>query len=281
MSALFPKFTKENPCPSCGHWDWTCRAGDKLYICMRAESQHPTKDGGWYHKYPNAEAAESFVKLQPKIKPALEINWERVQNGFMESLVRSVRVSEIQNYAASLGVALWTLGALGLGFCPIRKSWTFPMRDGENKIIGIQLRGESKKCATGSHGGLFLPQESEVQKMAYICEGPTDCAALLTMGFFAIGRFNCQTGGDFLKVALKRLGIRQIVIVADNDSPKDTGRPGIGGAKRLQNDLGLKSVIYMPPVKDVRQMLQKLGADAALKIIQSSVSQKVWTQSKN
>jgi phage/plasmid primase-like uncharacterized protein len=160
------------------------------------------------------------------------------------------------------------------------------MRDGDNKIIGIHLRCDdgSKKAITGSRNGLFIPQV-EPQKVAYVCEGASNTAALLTMGFYAIGRPSCNSGGEMLKVALKRLGVSRIVVCADNDTIKTapdgrTFRPGQDGAKKLKKELGLMSVIFTTPnpLKDVRQMLQKLGVESARDYITQSVAMKIWTK---
>jgi hypothetical protein len=160
------------------------------------------------------------------------------------------------------------------------------MRDGDNKIIGIHLRADdgSKKAVTGSRNGLFIPQ-IKPEKVAYLPEGASNTAALLTMGFYAIGRPSCNSGGEMLKVALKRLGVTRIVIVADNDCLKTapdgrTFRPGQDGAKKLKKELGLMSVIFTPPnpLKDVRDLLKNLGIESARNYITNSVSQKIWTK---
>ena len=88
-----------------------------------------------------------------------------------------------------------------------------------------------------------------------------------------------------LKVALKRLGVSRIVVVADNDTLKTapdgrTFRPGQDGAKKLKKELGLLSVIFTPPnpLKDVRDLLKSLGVESARNYILSNVYQKVWTK---
>ena len=286
MSAIFPHFTKQNPCPSCGGHDWTCRAGSKKYICMRIESNHPSKDGGWFHEYGGKKSAQVPPKrfiAPPKVK--MDFN-EMAHNFFV--LSGDLNAAQLKKLGNQLGVSWESLASLFCGYSKIFNAWAIPMRDGDNKIIGIHLRCDdgSKKCVTGSQGGLFIPQV-EPQKIAYayICEGASSTAALLTLGFFAIGRFNCNTGGDMLKIALKRLGVTRIVIVADNDTLKTapngkTFRPGQDGASRLKKELGLMSVICTcpNPVKDCRQLLQKLGVESARNYITNSVGQKIWTK---
>ena len=279
MSAIFPHFTKESPCPACGGHDWTCRAGQRKFICMRIESSHPSKDGGWFHEY----GGKKQVQIMPKrfiAPPKVKMDFERMQLGFATAF------EPLDKLIHDLGVNSDSLISLCVGYSRKDNAWAIPMRDGDNKIIGIHLRCDdgSKKCVTGSQGGLFIPQV-EPQKIAYIVEGASSTAALLTLGFFAIGRFNCNSGADMLKTALKRLGVTRIVIVADNDTLKTapngkTFRPGQDGASRLKKELGLMSVIFTcpNPIKDCRQLLQKLGVESARNYINQSVAMKIWTK---
>lgn len=239
---------------------------------MRVESNFPSADGGWYHDIGDTP--------RPYIPP---VRSAPVRNLDFAIMIKRFEIQSPWNgdgLSIELGVSPESLVWLGFVWAKQFQAWAIPMRDGDNKIIGIQLRGETKKCITGSHLGLFIPQTG-AKKPCYICEGASDCAALLTMGFFAIGRPSCNTGADMLRVALKRLEIHRIVIVADADEIKPTGkRPGYEGALKLKKDLGLPSVIYCPPnpLKDVRKLLQKVGAESAKAMIENSILSKIWTQ---
>jgi len=280
MSEIWPHFTKENPCPACGHHDWTCRAGTKAYICQRIGSQFPSKCGGFYHFYDDMPRPE--IKPEPK-RSAPKV--ETCFDDFHKNWLFNSDQLDLIKFSKSLDVSYDSIISLGACWAFANSAFGIPMRDGDNKIIGIQLRSDDgmKKCVTGSRGGLFIPQ-CETQKIAYICEGASNTAALLTMGFFSIGRFNCNSGGDMLKIALKRLKINSVVLVADNDPLKfandKTFRPGQDGVKKLKKELGLSSVIFSTPnpVKDVRQLLQKLGVESARNYIRSSIENKVWTK---
>jgi len=279
MAELWPHFTKENPCPACGHHDWTCRAGTKAYICQRIGSQFPSKCGGFYHFYDDTPRPE--IKPEPK-RNAPKFNFAEKMFSEYDERFRQDEWAE-ERLAKELGVSVESIQSLKI--CYHQLAYGIPMRDGDNKIIGIQLRSDdgTKKCVTGSRGGLFIPQ-CETQKIVYICEGMSNCTALLTLGFFAIGRFNCNSGGDMLKVALNRLKINRVVVVADNDSLKSandkTFRPGQSGGIKLKKELGLHSVIYTTPnpIKDCRELLNKVGIETARRMIQSSVDNKVWTR---
>jgi hypothetical protein len=104
------------------------------------------------------------------------------------------------------------------------------MRDENCKIIGIRRRfGDGhKRAITGSRNGLFIPAGLSKDKPLFICEGPTDTAAALDLGFEAIGRPNCDSKID---MTVRFARGRRIMIVCDNDPP------GREGAKKLAGEL--------------------------------------------
>lgn len=280
MSHLWPKFSKESPCPACGHWDYTCRAGNKVFVCMRVDSgrlnvnKDGGSDGGWIHQY---NGQRPIYVGQPRIAPR-RIN--------VESVSKTLNSTEIDTLAKQLGVSVESLKALDAAWSPKEQAWVFPMSNGAGEVVGFRTRypdGE-KRAITGSQGGLFIP-DIEPEEIAFLPEGPTDTAALLTMGFYAIGRPSCNSGTEFLRQTLKRLSIRRVVVVADNDEEKERPngtkwRPGLDGAKRLKKDLGLMSVLWMPPnpIKDSRQLLNKAGVEKAKKMINDSLIGKTWNR---
>jgi hypothetical protein len=141
------------------------------------------------------------------------------------------------------------------------------MYDKNGIICGIRLRNSRgfKWAVSGSRQGVFLPTIAN-PKIAYLPEGPTDCAALLSIGLFPIGRPTANAATDILISTLKRLKIWQAVIVADNDNLKFGGvcarsRPGLTAAQKLKKQLPVKSVIWVPPppCKDIRDFVRKGG----------------------
>jgi hypothetical protein len=119
--------------------------------------------------------------------------------------------------AKELGVSVDSLKKLFVGWDG--KNYTFPMMDGNDRIIGIRLRCKAGKYAVpGSKNGLFIPDGLGTPKedLLLICEGPTDCAALLDLSYDTIGRASCNTGGEYLIQLLSKRR-RPVVIVADND----------------------------------------------------------------
>src|SRR5439155_12311592 len=86
---------------------------------------------------------------------------------------------------SSLGLSATSLLRLGVGWSAPYRAWAFPMRDAGGAIRGIRLRTVAGKkfCVRGSKDGLFIPEESAAVGPLLVCEGPTDTAALLDMGF--------------------------------------------------------------------------------------------------
>jgi 5S rRNA maturation endonuclease (ribonuclease M5) len=146
-----------------------------------------------------------------------------------------------QQFAESLGLTIESLQRLKVGMQGYQhRVWTFPMRDGDGQITGIRLRLQSgrKLSVKGSKSGLFIPDGLSGGRLV-ICEGPTDTAALLDLGFDAVGRPSCSGGVTHLRKLLQRLRPSSVVVVADSDPQ------GQNGAEKLAMDL----LAYSPIVK--------------------------------
>lgn len=194
---------------------------------------------------------------------------------------------KVEELSDKLNVKIESLLSLGFTWnCCLGKfgcefgAWVNPMRNGKNWVNGIMRRfSDGSKMALGNLG-LFIPQV-EVQKVVYLPEGASDTATLLTMGFYAIGRPSCNFGGQMIREFVQLNKISRAVIVADNDGIKFGGRrPGLDGAKKLKSELGIPSVIWMPPnpCKDVRELAKKIGYESAKRLIESDLTHKIWTR---
>lgn len=259
-------------CPLCGKPDWCCVSGDgTVAYCMRVESPKPCRAGGWFHKL---DEPLKYKSASRKTKPVPVRNFASLASRYVEDL------TDIDGLAKELGVSVRSLERLQVGWNG--QGYTFPMRDGREEIIGIQVRGRKGKWAvSGSRNGLFWPEGvySGSDWPLVICEGPTDCAALLDMEFDAIGRPSCSGGVGYIVEFLQGRR-RDVVIMADNDEPKEgpdgcTWRPGQDGAARLAQTIApwVRTVrIVKPPFhKDVREWF-KAGAtrDAVRAVIQNT-----------
>jgi phage/plasmid primase-like uncharacterized protein len=165
--------------------------------------------------------------------------------------------------ARSLGISVESLTVLGIGWSADHRAWSFPMCDAAGNVVGIRLRKAAgfKFAVKGSKEGLFLPSTAAADsERLVVCEGPTDTAALLDLGFAgAVGRPSCTGGIPLLAELVGWRRPREVVIVADGDEP------GRRGADNLASVLAVYAPavrVIVPPdgIKDARDWLRS-GAD--------------------
>ncbi|MHC5023150.1 MAG: CHC2 zinc finger domain-containing protein [Planctomycetota bacterium] len=146
----------------------------------------------------------------------------------------AVDVIELARLARALGVEASALLRLRVGWltaarldelgtaCHGDGTWSFPMANAVEGVVGIRLRAVDggKFSLRGGREGIFVPTDLGDEGMLCITEGPTDCAALLGVGFSSIGRPSC-TGGTKAIRGLARG--RDTIIFADRG---DSGRRG-------------------------------------------------------
>ena len=143
------------------------------------------------------------------------------------------------------------------------KQWSFPMRNDRGQVIGIRIRAEwgAKWAIGGSAGGLFIPSPVQYGCVGpmLICEGPTDTAAGLTLGYYAIGRPSCNSALEMTANFVRMVKPKEVWIVPDPDWP------GMNGAEPLAEDLAKDFMVklVMPGGgQDLRKWV-KGGADRA------------------
>ncbi len=256
------RVSRSAPCRVCNKPDWCTVSTNGTACCMRIESPKPAANGGWIHHHGSTPPPRLHLGTvepePPRIDaPAIIGKWAReTPQDAREAL------------ADGLGVSYASLDALNACWAPPHAAWAFPMHDGQGSVVGIRLRSDDgrKWAVKGSRQGIFVPA-AVPQDIALICEGPTDTAAALTLGFYALGRPSCNTGGKELFATVRRLGIRRVVMVADNDVP------GLQGAARVASEIGLPCITFVPPCKDLRELLH-LGGTRDL--IESHFNQHVW-----
>jgi hypothetical protein len=240
------RVTKAEPCGACLHPDW-CTKGEWGWGCMRSESKFPMANGGWFH--PFSDNPPPRKALAPQFKsPTIDAHaiWRRWHAETCQEAIDSL--------AVKLGVSEWSLDALGAAWAKTHAAWAFPMKNGLGDVIGIRLRAEDgrKFAVAGSKQGIFIP-DVEPQDRAFCTEGPTDTASAVSLGLFALGRPSCNQGGLQLHAACRRLGVREVVMVADNDVP------GLQGAARVAEDIGLPHRTLLCPCKDLREFVRAGG----------------------
>ena len=185
----------------------------------------------------------------------------------MREWLAATPASALADLAASLGLSVPSLAAVGAAWAAPHAAWAFPMCDGYGNVVGIRLRNEHGKFAVrGSRQGIFLATVP-AQKTLFVCEGPTDTAAAVALGLFAVGRPNCCCGGPEIKVYARGHVVARVVVVSDND------KPGLDGARKVGAELKLPFAIYVPPAKDLREFV-RLGGTRAM--IENTLNNTVW-----
>jgi len=247
------RVSRKDVCKICEKPDWCTYAPDFAICCMRVTSQKPCTNGGWLH--PIGSAPQVPVPHRPQ-EPTVDC---------APLMARWQRTDRIAPLARLLGVDELPLRLLGVGWSTEHSAWAFPMRDACQRVIGVRFRNErgEKWSVRGGRNGLFVPQVP-ANKRVFITEGPTDAAALLYIGLFAIGRPSCNGGAAMLCEMLPKLGVRSAVIVADHDSDKihpdgSQYNPGVDGALRLSEQLPVANCIWLPPTKDAREFVRHGG----------------------
>ena len=253
--------TRATPCRVCGKPDWCCFTHDAAY-CMRAEDapagwrkiKEPL-EGGAVFVDEGAEKAPGYVRTERLPEPEPEVtDWrpyfERFDNAVGPALARC-RIDQL------LGVSMMSLVTLNIGWCDESRAWTFPMRNHQQRVVGFRKRtfDGAKFAAKGSRAGCFMPSSlvSRWTDPVLVCEGPTDTAAALTLGFSAVGRPSCTGGGSILESLLRG---RDVVFVADADGP---GRKGaMQAATRIATTARRVRIIQpLRGAKDIREWLRR------------------------
>ncbi len=234
------RVNKRHPCPVCLKSDWCLYSEDgTAAICARISegSKKRCGEAGWLHLLRQGSAGAKYSVFRTQYSAKQIIN---KPVPYFAGLARQYqdRISQRQLrwLGRSLGITPKSLQRLCVGFDG--KAFCFPMRDENMRIIGIRRRfGDgNKKALAGSCNGLFIPTGLSNDKPLFICEGPTDCATALDLGFEAIGRPNCDSK---VEMTVKFARGRKVVIICDNDSP------GRSGAKKLAKKL----IDHCPEVK--------------------------------
>lgn len=163
--------------------------------------------------------------------------WATQQNG------------ELEPFAATLGLSQTSLESLGCVYAPEHRAFAFPMRDAQQRTIGIRLRNDhgDKWAVKGSRAGMFLPKLDLQSQLLLIVEGPTDAAAAVELGFDVIGRSACLGQEQMIRDYVRRRSPHRVFIIADNDAP------GQRGARRLRDDYLRRASIVTLPSKDLRE----------------------------
>lgn len=255
----FRRVTKSQPCFVCGKPDWCLNADDgERCVCSRIESDNRWKDAGWFHWVDGIkrEPVKRYAKEQPESKLDCQAILQRYR--------LDTHSSKLEGFAQSIGVSVDSLRRLNCCWAANHSAWAFPMRTATFLCIGIRLRTEdgNKFAVRGSKAGIFYPEKIDQSETLWICEGPTDCAAMLDIGLNVIGRPSCQGQERIIIDLVRRQKPKAVVIVADADAP------GMRGAAMLADSLWIPSKIIAPPRhKDARAWVNAGATQAAFEAV--------------
>ena len=181
------------------------------------------------------------------------ISWEELSDKYRSN----ISPSSVLRLAEDWGVSSESLSALRVGFA--ENAYTFPMKNGDGAIVGIRKRpykaSHSKHGVQDSKLGLFIPESVSQANVQMICEGESDTAAAVTLGFAAIGRPGatvCQE--DAVRFLSHKLNACPC-IVADNN---ETGTNGAGllAAALIEAGIPCRLLRVPNPYKDLRDWLK-------------------------
>lgn len=256
MNGKWMRCSRRRPCPVCGHPDWCCwLSTGEVFWCMRTSGGNvPGFERGRTHMN-GGTAWRPTVEPPPRlalrrdeaeiVRSRSAIPWGVIQVDCANEMTEDA----LEDASASLRIPASSLQAFDMGWSSHWKAWTFPMRNPvTRRIVGIRTRTpDGRKFAlTGSRQGYFLCTFVRPQQRVYLVEGPTDAAAVHSLGLEAIGRASCLHVSQGLREALAG---RSVMVVADND---EAGR---NGAARCCEYLDRsRATVIAPPAgfKDMR-----------------------------
>lgn len=276
MKPEWKRVTKKHPCPICGKPDWCCYTADgRVVLCMRTPNDHPSRGdaGGWVYKQDRASCAVAPSTLYA------ERDDEHIPKNSVDSLLAEWQKNTtgigLSAFARDLGVTRASLERLGCVWCAGQSCWAFPMRNAKGEPIGIRLRSRTRKYSVcGSRTGLFFDPGAKASRVAWLTEGPTDTAAVLSIApnALVVGRSDLLSAWKTLRAALSRLGVEEANICVDNELEKVGRRdnPGRAGSMRLAEALGIPCrFISVPGFKDIREYVRDGGKMDFLKRLAS------------
>lgn len=252
MRAEWKRTSRAQPCPVCGRNDWCMvSANGAVAICPRTE-EGATKylDGsGYLHVLDPTKPIPEKTDEKGEVLPEHNL----VLSSLASKMAASCDDERLARFAESLGLHPFALRMLRVGWFASSDAFSFPMFRYGQRLIGIRLRSESGKkwAIKGSRQGLFMPlQWPSDKKGVLVCEGPTDTAAMLGMGFNAIGRPSAMGSHALVEEAVNG---RPVCIISDSDSV------GLDSAQRLATHLRKccpKVGILIPRQKDARDWVR-------------------------
>jgi hypothetical protein len=300
MYASALRGTHGRPCPKCDGTDRYAPFSDfkqrgSVYCrnCFCAESKIRPGDGiatlQWWRDC-SFQAALQFLddwfnqQLPDDVALYIERYKESIQKDQPADLIRFRTIAEqsrldadsplLNSFAQELSVDARSLHQLWVGHSDYYRAMTWPMRHPTGRITGIRLRSTldgAKSSVKGSKDGLFIFDEmlaAQRLKRILVCEGPTDTAAMLSLGFDAIGTSSAGAAESTLRNYLGKACPREVVFLADNDSSET----GLRGALKLaQSSVRFAPCRVISPPKGIKDARDWLKSGADRKVIETVI----------
>ncbi|MFH1419617.1 MAG: hypothetical protein ABII12_15180 [Planctomycetota bacterium] len=257
------RVSRLHPCPICGKADWCTVTTDKsAACCMRIESGKRLRNGGWLHRL--REDAMPMARLRTRRVAVAMRKCGRDFDELAAVFAARIRREQLESLAKALGVSERSLRHLGVGFDTC--AFTFPMRDGGGMVVGIRRRFQdgTKRAIRGSRNGMFVPSELSGTESLLICEGESDTASLLTLGFDCVGRPSCTGGTRYIAQLARGRGA---IVVADADVPGKRGARSLASVLRLH----CASVQIIEPPDGIKDARAWLGAGGTRKDVLAAI----------
>lgn len=244
------RVSADRKCLVCGKDHWcTYTSCGSVSKCPRVQSDRYT-EGGYIHFHRELGTPEPRAVWEPQPLPdcdeQLTQKWNRMHESTTTECVRS--------WASCLGVSADALNSIQVAE-ERDDVLAFPMRRLHKGVVGIRYRAKNGKkwAEKGKRAGLFLPTgfRPDPNRILMIAEGPTDTAALLTLGFLAIGRPSAMGCERMIVEACH--GFKAIVIWADND---DVGYNGAAELLGRTPPCPIGRFIVTPEAKDIREWVR-------------------------
>ena len=242
----YNRVTKEHHCPICDGEQWCLiSVNNDFVVCPRvSEGSIKRYSFGYLHKLSDDTVAK--LPKRPPPKPKKPFNY------FNEIKNATSRVDEdLKPLADVLGLSIESLKLMDVTYHNKNEpAWGFPMRGADGEICGIKYRNlqGAKWCASGSKLGVYVPLNFKAGLCPiYVAEGESDTAALVMLGYNAIGRPSATTGMAALMRYLRPSP--EVYIFADTDE----NNIGLDSSTELRDMLMANAkVVYNPRYKDVR-----------------------------
>ena len=264
------RVSRRRRCPVCDRPDWCLIAADgSAAICQRVESDHRVGDAGWLHRLRDDVTPPPISPRPRRQRPS--IDWAARQERYLRHLTPDGRA----HIARDLGVSNTTINAMTIGWCQSRGVYTWPLRDGHGRIVGVRTRASqgAKRADTGSDGNGLIYGPDLASRYLLIAEGPTDATALADCGYLSVvGLPSCRAGTGYVIDLIRRLQPTLVLLIPDRD---DAGLSGFADVAASIIDSGaipltrIDAVVPPPDAPDARAWARKNREDLTKTIAES------------